>query len=357
MSDNGTPITDHRERKDQFRTEVGVPVFRPHKRADYEVTAADLHEIAANSNRSTAVLHGGKVPHNEGHRSFDPKFDEKLQPDTFGYCDNFRVSTLSDGVPAIICDRHILTDKFEQAAKHPYPSVEYQAATKTIIGVARLTRPPFLNLGAVFYNEGHPIYVYSMEPTVSDMPNDKTKPQDTPGTLTPEEIVGAEKLYGYLKTKYSWVAKCEAQFGENAKTEPKTDDKTKPKEDDSVKAYAAELAATKTEVERLRKEAAAEKIGRTLDGLVVEGYQFDRSAEETTMLALDETGRKGRVEAIKKFHHRNPTPTGLINVYSGNVEGPNGPADQDTVRKAQTYQAEHKVDFGTALEAVKQGKK
>lgn len=153
----------------EWITETGLPCFRPHVRRDpdgnvlYEVTAADIPEIARNSSTVTVELHGNKPPITEGHRDFSPDAKESNQPLVLGYLENFRPGALPDGTPCVLCDRRYMAKYAETYQRHPFPSVDYLPARKAIVGLAKLTRPPALNLGGVYYpGTEEPVYVYSL---------------------------------------------------------------------------------------------------------------------------------------------------------------------------------------------------
>jgi len=384
----------------EWIVERGVPVFRPHVRRDpegnvlYEVTADDIPVIAKNSARLTNELHGDKPPHTEGHRLFGPNAREADQPLVLGYQTNFRDGVLPDGTPAVVCDVYLLACHADRAKRHPYRSAEYDPRKKAIIGVARLTRPPALNLGAVFYpGSDSPVYLYAMgDDKVDDQtqapPADQT--QQTPA-LTPEEVEGCEKVYRYLTTKYAWMATCAQKYGateapqagdaqgnntappgeakkkdgESEGDKGADDDKPEKKKDEPdmsqantelVQKYEAKLSKTQDQLAALMREREGEKVDRLLDQLEqVERYQFNRPKERERMLAMTEKDRLERAAEIRENHHRLPGAA-PIEVYQGNATGPVPETSRDVANRAVTYASKHGVSYDEGLAAVKAGK-
>lgn len=370
-------------------TETGIPCFRPHVRRDdegnvlYEITPADLAEIADQSNKFTVELHGNKPPITEGHRNFAKDAKEADQPLVLGYADNFRVSKLPDGTPCIVADRHYLAQYQDRAKRHPYPSVDYLHGKRAIVGLAKLTRPPALNTGAVYYpgtNESVYIYAAGDEP-VDDQtkPTPEATPQPGPEAnqapqLTPEEVQGCEKVYAYLCSKYKWMAAAAQQYdagpgtpnGDNTHVQG-DDDKPKPKKDDkepdmsqadtaTVQQYESRIAAQEAQIAGLLRKDQERDVNALLDQLEkVERYQFDRAAEFDRLIAATAADRQKRAEEIRKYH---PQTGGRVEVYAGNVT-PGGPVEtsRETMNAAVQYASRHNCDYDTALAAVKQGKR
>lgn len=218
--------------------ETGIPAFRAHVRAVPDappvvVTNDDLATILANIVKYAGKFHGGKIPITEGHRNLAPDAKEADQPLTLGYSDNWRSGQLPDGTPAILCDRHYMAKYADRATRHPHTSIEYLPISKVIIGLAKLTRPPELNLGSVYYPTGEPVYVYaaSMGDGMDEKPGAESKPEEKPALdaptapvpeLTPEEMAGSEKVYAYLCSKYAWMAACAKKYanGDSGAEEP-----------------------------------------------------------------------------------------------------------------------------------------
>lgn len=376
----------------QWVTELGIPCFRPHVRRDdkgkflYEVTAADLSEVIKNSAKFTVELHGNKPPITEGHRDFSQAAKESNQPLVLGYLENFRAGNLPDGTQCILCDRHYMEQYGEIAKRHPYASVDYIPGRKAIVGQAKLTRPPALNLGAVFYpGTNEPVYVYSLGADQMDPEKKDIKEETVTPDLTPEEQNGSEKVYRYLCSKYKWMGAAAQKYDaeasatntgpaetsdkdpekESAKPNKEPDDEGKEKDkvekmaaNELVQKYEADRAADRAELARLRKEREEDKVNGILDRLEkIEGYQFDRADEIAAMIPLDAAGRTKRAESIRKHNKQTPVPAGMqIEVYSGNVNGPPEGTTQKQAQAAIKYAEQHKTDYADALAAVKAGK-
>lgn len=299
-------------------------------------------------------MHGGKPPQTEGHRNFDPQAKEADQPTVLGYCDNFRLATLPDGTKAIVCDQHTQAQYIERAKNLPYVSVEYQSDKKRIIGVARLKRPPYLNLGGTFYPDGkQSVFIYSM---VGKMDDQKPTDQPAPDTeeLTPEETAAAEKVYRYMCRKYAWMGDAAKKYEAMASATNTAPPEHKEPDGDEPEEYKAlRLKVAKLEAERER-----DKVAKLVDTLRVEGYQFDANAEEARLLALDDAGRTRRVDEVRKFHQRTKQAgtAAPVQVYQGSVTPSGGKEDtvsQETVAKALQYmKANEGVEFYQALAAV-----
>lgn len=347
----------------QWITETGVPAFRPHVRKDkdgnvlYEVTAADIPEIARNSARVSVELHGNKPPITEGHRNFAPDAKEADQPLVFGYLDNFRTGSLPDGTPCVLCDRHYMAQHAERAKRHPFCSVDYVHQLKAIVGLAKLTRPPALNLGAVYYpGTQYPVYVYAM--------NDQTPAPTEPQTpeLTPEEIQGCEKVMAYFMSKYAWVKTVAEKYSSapsatntnmpeaDSRAQPEPEPEPEPaKKDDEAEKYQAEAAGLKVKL-------AEVEVDRLLDRLeLVERYQFDRGDERARLIPLDDAAREKRLSEIRKYHPQLPGGH-QIEVYQGDPTGRPKAATQEQMNKALAYSERNKVPYADALAAVKAGK-
>lgn len=389
-------------------TETALPCFRPHVRRDpegnvlYEVTADDLPEIARNSATLTVELHGNKPPITEGHRNFAADARECDQPLVMGYLENFRMGRLPDGVPCIVCDRKYMARHATTYQRHPFPSVDYLPSRRAIVGLAKLTRPPALNMGSVYYpGTTDPVYVYAVgdEPTTAspspetplrpDPPAGQTPNNDTP-LLTPEEQAGCEKVYKYLCSKYPWMGAAAQKYDadmlaqpgatntgvpeeERGKPQPDTEGKEEVVEETvkkkdrietmsateaaAVQTYVAELTKLKAVLQAERDRRQAAEVDALLDQLEkVERYQFDRPAERVELLGMDDAARTARAERIRKYHPREEGEAGRIEVYRGTVGGPAPVTTQAQATRAREYADKNKVDYADALNLVKAGK-
>jgi hypothetical protein len=394
----------------EWITETGIPCFRPHVRRDpdgtvlYEVTAADLPEIARNSATVTIELHGDKPPITEGHRDFAPDAREEDQPLVLGYIENFRVGQLPDGTPAVLCDRRYMAKYAQRYQRHPFPSVDYIHARRAIVGLAKLTRPPALNTGAVYYpGTNDPVYMPlesgKSEKTVGDnikteeeagkppkqaeaiaervagnqMGDRETPPPSSAGPpeLSPEEVAGSEKVYRYLCSKYKWMGDAHAKYqaesagqaagaaypqGDNTHIAVDESMKKKPKEETvSNAADASRIQKYEAQLAQLIQEREADKVGRLLDQLEqVERYQFDRAAEEKRMVILTQEERVARCEEIRKFHQRLPGAD-RIEIYRGEVGSIKQQTTKEMADKAVKYATKHGLSYDEALVKVKAG--
>lgn len=135
-----------------FALEEDIPLFAPHERKmsktdeqgktkviDVCVKDDDLEEICQNTN---SIL-GGYLPCiTIGHRNLTPGFPETEQPPVIGF-----LFGLYKKHGIIWCHNLVLKNKHTSYLAHPYRSAEYVPETKVIIGMAVLTRPPFLGVG------------------------------------------------------------------------------------------------------------------------------------------------------------------------------------------------------------------
>jgi hypothetical protein len=363
-------------------TEPGIPCFRPHVRREkgkvlYQITPADLAEIATNSNTLTVHLHGSKPPITEGHRDFRKDAKEADQPLVLGYSDNYRPGEIDEAqpdgtvkkVPVILCDRHYMGKDAPTATRHPYTSVDYLPTRKAIVGLAKLTSPPELNLGGVFYpGTSDPVYVYAAGADLVDEPDNKaTAGNSGIPDLTPEEQTGSEKVYKYLCAKYAWMGHAAKQYdaavasatsapqGDNTHV-PDAGGKKKDEEEKPVENKAAVELVQKYEA--IRTELEGTKVDRLLDGLErVEGYQFDRDAERARLIPLDEPARDKRLIEIRKYHQKVGGSSG-IEVYRGNVETPQtGEITKDQADLIVKYASKHDCGYEDAKAAVLANKK
>lgn len=379
-------------------TETAVPCFRPHVRRDpagtvlYEVTAADIDEIARNSATYTVEFHGNKPPITEGHRDFATDARESGQPLVMGYLENFRKGNLPDGTPAVVCDRKYMTQHAQTYQRHPFASVDYLPTRKAIVGLAKLTRPPALNIGAVYYpGTNEPVYVYAAgddttaanpnTPAAAQPPAQPQPPQ--PGAtaappLTPEEQAGCEKVYAYLCSKYAWFGAQAQQYdaaqanpsatntgvpeAEKGKKQPDTEGpkekvETMAADAATIQKYEADLAKVKADLQAERDRRNAAEVDALLDQLEkVERYQFDRAAERADLLPMDDAARTARADRIRKYHPREEGEAGRIETYRGTVGGPMPATTQKQSTRAREVADEKKIDYAKALELVKSGK-
>jgi hypothetical protein len=127
-----------------FVLEEGVPIFGSHSRElpggkKVVVTDEDLPDICHN----THELFNGYFPCvTIGHRNHNPNAKEIDQPPVVGFIVGLEPR---DGV--IFADLLIYRHKLSDYISYPYRSAEYVAESKTIVGLAVLTRPPFLGIG------------------------------------------------------------------------------------------------------------------------------------------------------------------------------------------------------------------
>jgi hypothetical protein len=366
------PLADSLARLDDpdlWEIEVGVPVFVPHARGDYEVTADDMAVIAAETEKRAKA---GTIPvQTLGHRNLAPDADETKQPPVVGFERNFRVGTWQDR-PALLCDVYTAKADWDEAKKYPYRSVEYRHRAKVITGVARLKREPWLDVGTLVYDSADgPVTFYAMDAA-------GTTPE-----LSPEAQAAADQVYRYLCGKYAWMQTCSKKYeagpgfpsGTNTTlpTEKKKDEDmataneapaagttqtTPPADDTAVKYAAIEERCKKLEDQnaRLIADREADKVDRLLDQLEqVERYQVDRDTEKPRMLAMTEADRQKRAAEIRKYHHRLPGG-GEVEVYRGNVEGPVPDTTKGQMEAAVKYATKHQVSYDEAIAAVKAGK-
>lgn len=141
---------------EKWPAEVRV-CFIPHERrnakgeVEFRVTKADLEKIVANTNKS---CESRTYPLQMiGHRDpAEADIDQTAEP--IGFADKFWMGEY-DGQPAIYCRLRLdpesdYTSKSE-LRKYPYLSVEYIHGARKIIGVSRLMRQPYLNVGVSTY--------------------------------------------------------------------------------------------------------------------------------------------------------------------------------------------------------------
>ncbi len=130
-----------------FVLDEDIPLFASHERDEVKdgkpikvtIKDSDLSKICENTN----ALIGGYLPCiTIGHRCFDKGFPEDKQPPVIGFL--FGVYQ-DDGIIKV----HALIKKSRYAdyLSYPYRSAEYVHQSQAIIGMAVLTRPPFLGVG------------------------------------------------------------------------------------------------------------------------------------------------------------------------------------------------------------------
>lgn len=69
-------------------------------------------------------------------------------------------------------------------------------------------------------------------------------------------------------------------------------------------AVQAQLAEARARVEKAKRDLEAAKVGRYLDVLENERYEFDRATETRDMIPMTDEQREDRVAYIRKFHAR-----------------------------------------------------
>jgi hypothetical protein len=126
-----------------------IPVFTCHERVEstvdgkevteYVIEKSDLKGICENSND----LLGGYFPTiTEGHRNFLPGAKESDQPQVLGFAGNFKARG-----DYIFSDHYVIRSLLRNYQRHPFRSAEYVHEQRTILGVAVLTKPPYLGVG------------------------------------------------------------------------------------------------------------------------------------------------------------------------------------------------------------------
>jgi hypothetical protein len=162
--------------------------FIPHVRKNgkgreqFRVTAADLKKIVENTNKSvTSETYPIQLI---GHRDPDlPDTEQKAEP--IGYADRFWIGE-HNGDPAILCRLRVDPKSDYASAKelrrYPYLSVEYVHGSKKIIGVSRLMRQPYLDVGVSSYglyasvwDDPRRVVCYALEPYAMPMEDNDDK--------------------------------------------------------------------------------------------------------------------------------------------------------------------------------------
>lgn len=134
-----------------------VPVFRPHNGAyrtkdgrvvRYEVTAADLADIAAFMRAQEAA--GVPARMTVGHVNPTPDYPEDDNPEAVGYWLGATVGTFGpERTPCLLADSYVHRSQADRVRGRVYRSAEYYPVTKQLTGVAVITRDPELSLGTV----------------------------------------------------------------------------------------------------------------------------------------------------------------------------------------------------------------
>lgn len=347
----------------KYVIERGIPVFRPHKRQEivdgkltgkvkYEVTEADLEEIARNSNE--AVEKSFHYPRQTIGHVVPGLADEKSQPaKLIGYAWNYRLARYASGDAVLVADLAVQRDQVDEAKKFPYRSAEYNWKTKKIRGVARLLQDPALELGT--YQDAGDTVAYAE--AVMDKPNEKpgagdkaesgdSKPAKPSGLdlktvfgdLNPDEVVAAERLVKWLEAKYPELGKLtKVKAGEvpDQRPAPAADEdpddepeetsdpaadqpdksgqqaKGQPNKDDESRSMSQNADHTQT-VERLQAELDDLRVEQMISSL--SAFEFDRDDVKDTLKRVPAADRAAKLEKMKKSMRPKPNSTPSIEV-------------------------------------------
>lgn len=281
-----------------------IAVFRAHQRTDekgkvlYEVTDADLAEIAENTNKPYAA--GQLVRLTIGHTKQDPNAKESRQPaELVGYCTDYKAQIVQrpgGSFLAVTHTEYAQADKVDQLAKFPFRSVEYDPEGKTIHGCAALLKTPYLQLGTVEYAGGKRFFCYSLGDC--DMAAEKEMTDDEKEEM---EYAAFSKR---MKRYEDWKA-AEASKGD--------DDKGKVTNNSSntatveYAALAGQVAALQAQQAADRKALVESNAKRMLDPLKPYiAFDYARELKTLTNYASD-AERAEHVGYMAKHYSKLPT--------------------------------------------------
>jgi hypothetical protein len=372
-----------------YECKRGVPIFRSHRRTlkdergnvkgEIVVRDEDLPVIAANM-RAQEAENGvcGRIT--DGHINPDPKVPEHDQPPLVGYMKNPRPGVFGPKrIPCVLVDTFVRRDVLP--LRRPFRSSEYYPNSKTITGLALMTRDPFLDLGIVNYKSEAPLFyardngaapylyvAFSETNTMPDVMNDMQ--DDSDAELAPEEaqhyqkfcsyakrfLKGHPKLYGMLEGNEPAPEPKPAMPGASNVSIPGAE---KPEEDKpSLNARNGDPALysrMEAQIADLIRERETGKCQAIVEKLAVH-YKLDQGKEVTRLLTMTSAERDEHVAYIKA----NYAPiSDQIQIYSGRVEGDamNKPTDRELGDAAVRYATKHGCTYDEGLTAVKAGKK
>lgn len=353
-----------------FRKKPNVRVFGAHTRTfpatefngqqipecTVTVTEADLHQIAANCNRSY-LYYAQLAKLFIGHRLQAPGTPEHKQPPTGGYARNFRVQPMPTPsgkyLTCLICDEYHDVKHLAECDKHTGRSPEYLPDAKLITGIAMLTRDPALQLGFVApYSNNR--FCYSMgamnampEPIQQEPPKDKPVPyMDEEGAYTDED----EQMYRRYKR---YARRYSAESGMATPPAPMP---TMP--DQGQAAYGspsnAVLYALQQQNAALQRANVQANAARMLDVLVPQ-VRFDYNRELQTLVSYqNDQQRAAHIQYMMSHYEKLPGSGMLPIAYSAPQAAATGihaaPSNHD---KAMQYMRSHPgMDYFAALEKV-----
>lgn len=333
-----------------------VAVFRAHERTEdldghgsavlYEVTDDDLEEIAENTN-TVYSQSGQPVRLTVGHSQHEPGFPESEQPELVGFCLRYQVQVVHRPGGSFLAVTHtekVLREHASRMKRYPYRSVEYDPASKLIVGCAALLRSPYLNLGAVIpYAGTSTTYRYSLGATAVDKFDDAQE-EKVKTAIMNNEADGDDEWTDADEMPYQSFCKYMRKYESmKADTNPE-DDTTKPVMNEGGGAMAAmgagngglpdmakpmmnqngkpltnyervlaEVAQLKRNQAESQRQVAYERSARLLDS--VKGVvSFDEKHELEALVSLpNDTARANRISYMLTHYQKLPTG-GMIQV-------------------------------------------
>lgn len=350
----------------QWIIKKAVPVFGEHNEpGDPEQNEPPetfdepaLREISDNCNKLVA---SGNPPGLTLGHTFS-KAKETDQPETVGYAKNFRVARSPlDGKYRIYQDEYYFPEKYAEALKYPYRSVERWKKGKFFKPIALLRREPALNLGVASYSaDGDTVIRYSRE--VYAMPEPMETAQGAPPQAAPmppaAEGPGLEptdkdkELFHKLCMAHPMVGKMLKQYeggaaapaapaapapanlsgtnGEIPAPVKKMEDEEEPEAgvrekdpkemvpmqrspedvvhyarmDRKLKEMEAKQATYDAEIAQAKQDAKMARYSKVLTGLEAAGVLFDYDEEMRDCAPLDEGQFTNHIAKMQKYNAR-----------------------------------------------------
>lgn len=361
MNDPTLTLLAQLDDPDQYVRYEAVPVFKAHKRParknaagevvreEYEVTEADLEEIAQRCRQLEEQGVLGRIT--LGHTLPDPDRPEADQPPPVGWAKNRRVGTFGPaGEVALLEDQFIRRDRVGDARSYPYRSAEYYRGRGEITGTALLRRDPELDLGIMTYVRGEQPCYYAMEspmdPTMPPTADPTADPAADPGD--PDFDAKADRYMArcYPNLRMMHDGYQAAPSGTNgampAPAPPPGPDLMRRAEQPVQYArLEAENRTLRQRLEAVEKARAVEAARALVAGWQADGYVVRDPAKEVERLArLDEAGRADRDAEVRENYARDPSAGDMLPVVRG-TPGREGEFTQAHLERAEQYMRQH----------------
>lgn len=376
----------------EHETIPGIPVFDEHDEYDEKgkvVRKFDKKKLAAIAEATNAreAQTGDMALSGPGH-TIDGA-PETAQPPPWGFYRNFRVGTFGPKkITALLADLVVRKDKKDEALSYPRRSIELWTKDNVIDWVAHLRRTPERDLGLLAYSKDHgvhtpgraqPLYSdatkrrqlaaqlspsgklrYAMEANVSDATNtpDNDPDFDRFCAMMDRYMAKHHAKYaagpgfggspGFVPTQVAPAASAPA-----ATTPIKRDDDAERvqrlQRDAELLRFSrmeAQLAELNSQVNRRDAEIAV----RTL---MAEGHDLDVSAELEQFSRLDPAGREARANHIRRYHRKDPTGGGWVQLAADPV-GKARETNKEERDRAVSYATRNGVSYDEALKITRE---